>query len=182
MRLPAVKFVPALAVALALSSALASTYFPREPGTTWKLSNGEVQKLAAPLTLRGVKVTPLQHVIGGKLVSEDLLDFSSGGVQLRGTRVQGRVAWYEPPLTLYPKGPLAVGQTWRSTSGGTTLTVQVVSQQALVTGGGKFNALLLRNEVTTASGGGSVNFAYFVPGLGTVRYVGANGGTVDLLK
>jgi hypothetical protein len=181
MRLTVLTTLP-LVLALLGSPALASNYFPVKPGTTWKLSNGEVQKLTTPITLRGVQVTPLQHVVGGRLVSEDLLEVRGGAVLLRGTRIGGKVNWYEPGLTLYPGSPLAVGQAWQSTTGGTTLSVRVMGQEALVTPTGRYNALLLRNEVTTTSGGNSVNYAYFVPGVGTVRYLGANGGSVDLIR
>ena len=165
-----------------LGSALAGSYFPSAPGTTWKLSSGEVQRLTQPVAIKGVRVTPLQHNVGGKLVSEDLLEFRAGGVFLRGSRVAGKLTWFDPPLTIYPASPLTPGQTWTSTSGGLTITSRVVGQEALVTAAGRFNALVIRNEVTTSSGGSSASYSYFVPGVGTVRYLGSNGGAVDLLK
>jgi len=175
-------FVLTFASLTLATSAVAASYFPSAPGTTWRLSNGEVQKLLQSVVMRGVRVTPLQHVIKGKLVSEDLLEFRTGGVFLRGTRVGGKVTWYEPPLTVYPSSPLSPGQSWTSTSGGLTITARVLGQEALVTEAGRFNALVIRNDVTTVSGASSSSFSYFVPGLGTVRYVSGNGSTVDLLK
>lgn len=167
--------------AASLASA-AGGYYPSAPGTTWKLSNGEVQRLLQPVTLKGVQVTPLQHVVGGKLVSEDLMEFRDGAVYLRGTRVGGKLNWYEPPLTVYPASPLTPGQSWTSSAGGLTLTSRVMGQEALTLGVGRFNALVIRNDVTTSSGAGSATFSYFVPGVGTVRYVSGNGSPVDLVK
>lgn len=165
-----------------LGGALAGTYFPSAPGTTWKLSSGEIQRLTQPITLRGVRVTPLQHNVGGRLVSEDLLEFRAGGVYLRGSRVSGKLSWYDPPLTIYPGSPLTPGQSWTSTSSGLTITSRVVGQEAVVTSAGRYNALVIRNEVTTSTGGSSTSYSYFVPGVGTVRYLGSNGGAVDLVK
>ncbi len=172
--------LPALAVLA--STALASSYFPTAPGTTWKLSNGEVQKLLQPVTVKGVKVTPLQHVVNGKLVSEDLMEFRGGGMYLRGTRANGKVTWYNPPLTVYPASPLVPGQVWESATGGFTLRSQVMGQEPISTPGGRFNALVIRSDVKTASGAQSTSYSYFVPGVGTVRYMSGNGSTVDLVK
>lgn len=163
-------------------SLAAGGYYPSTPGTIWKLSSGEVQRLLEPLSVRGVKVTPLQHSVNGKLVSEDLLDFAGGGVRLRGTRSNNTLTWYDPPLTVYPPAPLTPGQSWSSTTAGLTLKSRVMGQEALENAAGKFNALVIRNEVTTSSGGASASYSYFVPGVGTVRYLGASGGAVDLQK
>ena len=183
-RLASVTFaVMALVFPLANGSALAAgSYYPSAPGTTWKLSSGEVQRLLEPVTLRGVKVTPLQHVVGGKLVSEDLLEYRGGGVYLRGSRVNNTLNWYDPPLTIYPPAPLTPGQTWTSSSRGLTLTSRVMGQEALIMPAGRFNALVIRNDVTTSSGASTATYSYFVPGVGTVRYTGGSGVNVDLVK
>lgn len=172
--------LPAL-VALS-TSAFASSYFPSAPGTTWKLSNGEVQKLLQPSTIRGVKITPLQHTVNGKLVSEDLLEFRGNAVFLRGTRQNGRLTWYDAPLTIYPASPLAPGQAWSSSAAGLTLNSRVMGTEPVTTSAGRFNALVIRNDVTTASGASSTTYSYFVPGVGTVRYMSGNGSTVDLIR
>ena len=66
----------------------------------------------------------------------------------------------------------------------------MVGTQALRTQSGSYNALVVRSEVSagaaTAGAAGvqntSTQYAYFVPGLGVVRYQTADGSTVDLLK
>ncbi|AFZ68876.1 hypothetical protein [Deinococcus peraridilitoris] len=176
------RVVGLLLLAATSVSLAAGNYYPSAPGTTWKLSNGEVQRLLQPQTLRGVKVTPLQHLIGGKLVSEDLLEFRDGAVYLRATRSGGKLNWYEPPLTVYPASPLTPGQSWTSSSGGLTLTARVMGQEALSMPAGRFNALVIRNDVSTSSGAASSSYSYFVPGIGTVRYSSGNGSSVDLVK
>ena len=50
----------------------------------------------------------------------------------------------------------------------------------MTTPGGRFNAFRIRLSVTTSTGGSSVSDLYFVPSVGTVRYVTQDGSTVDL--
>ncbi|WP_425147868.1 hypothetical protein [Deinococcus sp.] len=182
-------YLTLLGVSLA---AVPDTYFPHAPGTAWHYSGGEVQQALLPTTLRGVRVVPLSHSFGTQLVSLDYLEYRGGGVYLRGVQAggaRGRLSWYLPPLTVYPPGPLMVGQSWSSESGGLRLGGQVVGSQAITSAYGSFNALLIRTETLAISAAvgavaraPSVQYVYFVPGLGAVRYQTADGSTVDLLK
>ena len=164
------------------------SYFPNTPGTQWRYSNGETQQTGKARVIGGVNVVPVGHSVNGKLVSEDYLEYRSDGVYLRGVQAGGKLNWYLPPLQVYPASPLAPGQVWTSVTGsGLRLSGRVVGTQALRTQSGSYNALVVRSEV--AAGGtvtgvqkSSTQYAYFVPGLGVVRYQTADGSTVDLLK
>ncbi len=177
-----------LAVPLTLAWAAPSAYFPNAAGTQWRYSNGETQQAGPPRVVQGVSVVPLSHSVGGRLVSEDLLEYRSGAVYLRGVQAGGKLNWYSPPLQVYPASPLVPGQVWTSvTSGGLRLSGRVVGTQALRTQSGSYNALVVRSEVAagTAAAGvqtTSTQYAYFVPGLGVVRYQTADGSTVDLIR
>lgn len=183
----------ALAVFL-LTPALAATdtYFPNAAGTRWRYSNGETQQTGRPRVIQGVNVVPLGHSVGGKLISEDYLEYRADGVYLRGVQAGGKLNWYTPPLQVYPASPLTPGQVWSSvTLGGLRLSGRVVGTQALRTQSGNYNALVVRSEVSAGAAAGSgaagiqntsAQYAYFVPGLGVVRYQTADGSTVDLLK
>ena len=178
-----------------LTPALAAndTYFPNAAGTRWRYSNGETQQTGRPRVIRGVNVVPLGHSVGGRLVAEDYLEYRADGVYLRGVQAGGRLNWYTPPLQVYPASPLTPGQVWSSvTLGGLRLSGRVVGTQALRTQSGSYNALVVRSEVSAGAatvGTGatgvqntSTQYAYFVPGLGVVRYQTADGSTVDLLR
>jgi len=166
----------------------ADSYFPNTTGLSWRYSNGEVQSAGKPRVLRGVSVIPVGHSVYGKLVSEDYLEYTAAGVFLRGVQSGGRLNWYSPPLQVYPAAPLVPGQVWTSvTTGGLKLSGRVVGTQALRTQSGSYNAFVVRSEVTAGGTGpgvqaSSTQYAYFVPGLGVVRYQTADGSTVDLLK
>ncbi len=170
-------------LALMLSSAaLASgNYFPNAPATTWRYSNGETQQIGQPTTIKGVSVIPTAHQVAGRTVSEDLLEYRSGGVYLRGVRIGTQVIWYTPPLTVYPSSPLTLGQRWESSSGQVKLSSRVMGNEPLSLPAGNFNALLIRSDVSSG-GGTSTQYTYFVPGLGVVRYQASGGQVVDLLK
>ena len=173
----------ALLLALLAGNALAApAYYPYSPGTKWRYSNGETQVVGQPRVVKGVTVTPLSHSFGGKVVSEDLLELRAGGVFLRGSQVAGRLIWYEPALTLYPASPLLPGITWQSASGRLSLGGRVMGQEAVQNAAGAFNALVIRTEVNSGAGAASAQFSDFVPGVGVVRFVSANGQAVDLLK
>ena len=190
LTLGTVSTLPALATVLAaLPSAVPADYFPNSPGRVWRYSNGEVQQTLAGRTVQGVRVVPLSHSVGKQLVSVDYLEYRGGGVLLRGVQAGagGRLSWYPSPLVVYPPGPLLPGQSWSSASGGPNglrLSGQVMGIQPLTTGAGNFNALVIRNEVLIGSDArkSSTQYAYFVPGLGVVRYQTADGSTIDLLK
>lgn len=176
-------------VALFLTPVLAASaaYFPNATGTQWRYSNGETQLVGKPRTVQGVPVVPVQHSVGGKLVSEDYLEYTASGVYLRGVQAGGKLNWYTPPLQVYPASPLSPGQVWSSqTATGLRLSGRVVGTQALRTQSGSYNALVVRSEVVAGGSVGvqnsSTQYAYFVPGLGVVRYQTADGSTVDLLR
>lgn len=177
-------------IGLLLAQALAAndTYFPNTAGTLWRYSNGETQQTGKPRVIQGVNVVPLGHSVGGRLVSEDYLEYTPVGVFLRGVQAGGKLNWYTPPLQVYPASPLSPGQVWTSVTGsGLRLSGRVVGTQALRTQSGSYNAYVVRSEVTAGNGkagvqGSSTQYAYFVPGLGVVRYQTADGSTVDLLK
>nr|WP_246351061.1 hypothetical protein [Deinobacterium chartae] len=161
-------------------------YYPSTPGKVWRYSSGEVQAFVGFKTIRNTRVMTLQHTVNGKLVSEDYLEFASNGVYLRGSTTNGKLTWYDRPLMVYPAAPLAPGTSWSSAarSGKDTvqLSARVVGQEGLELAAGRFNALVIRTEVQTASGGSSVVHSYFVPGVGTVRFVTEDGAAIDLLK
>ncbi|MFC4456006.1 hypothetical protein [Deinococcus sonorensis] len=157
-------------------------YYPAQTGISWRYSNGETQRLEAARVVRGVTVTPLSHVLGGVTVSQDLMAYRPDGVYLHGVQVGTRVSWYSPPLQVYPAAPLSPGQTWTSGTAALQLSGRVMGTQAIRTQAGSYNTLVIRSELRTSSGAGNVQYSYFVPGLGVVRYQGSDGGTVDLLR
>lgn len=159
----------------------AGSYFPNSSATLWRYSNGETQQIGQPTAVKGVSVVPTLHQIGGVTVAEDLLEYRSGGVYLRGVRIGKQLVWYSPPLTVYPSSPLTLGQRWESKSGSLKLSSRVMGNQPLSLASGNYNALLIRSEVSSA-GSSSVQYSYFVPGLGVVRYQAEGGQVVDLLK
>jgi hypothetical protein len=184
VRLPAFTLVVLL---LTSAQAASDPYFPNATGTQWRYSNGETQQAGRPRTVQGVVVVPLSHSVGGRLVSEDYLEYTAAGVYLRGVQAGGKLNWYTPPLQVYPASPLSPGQVWTSvTTAGLRLSGRVVGTQALRTQSGNYNALVVRNEVASGNAAGvqnsSTQYAYFVPGLGVVRYQTADGSTVDLLR
>lgn len=173
---------------LTLSSvALAAPpYYPNGVGMTWKFSSGEVQKMLQPVTVKGVKVSVLSHAIGGKLIQEDYLEYTATGVFLRGSKAGGKLTWYTPRLMVYPTAPLSPGLQWTTTgaSGKNTLeyTGRVVGQEAVVNSAGRFNAVIVRNDITTSSGASSTLYTYFVPTIGPVRITTSDGTVIDLTK
>ena len=174
----------ALLLAVSLTGfalAAGSAYFPNTPATTWRYSSGETQQIGQPTTVKGVSVIPTAHQIGGRTVSEDLLEYRGGGVYLRGVRIAGQVVWYTPPLTVYPSSPLTLGQRWESKSGSLKLSSRVMGNEPLSLPAGNFNALLIRSDVSSGKSV-STQYSYFVPGLGVVRYQAEGGQVVDLLK
>jgi len=177
-----------LLTVLTLSSvALAAPpYYPDGVGTTWKFSSGEVQKLLQPIVVKGVKVSVLSHSVGGKIIQQDYLEYTPNGVYFRGSKAGGKLTWYTPRLLLYPTAPLSPGLQWSSsgTSGADTLEYvgRVVGQEAVVNSAGRFNAVIVRNDISTSSGASSTLYTYFVPTVGPVRITTSDGTSVDLMK
>ncbi|GGL74396.1 hypothetical protein GCM10010840_10640 [Deinococcus aerolatus] len=157
-------------------------YYPHKSGTHWTYSNGETQVVGPAVTHRGVRVVPVSHQFGGKTFTQDLLEYrADGSVWLRGVNTGGRLGWYAAPLNIYPPAPLTPGQRWTSASGNMTVSSAVTGVATIETSGRRYNALSIRTE-TSAGGRVSVQTAYFVPGLGVVRFETADGSRVNLLR
>ena len=173
-------------VALPSVAWAAPPYYPDGVGTTWKFSSGEVQKLLQPVTVKGVKVSVLSHSVGGKIIQQDYLEYTANGVYFRGSKAGGKLTWYTPRLLIYPAAPLSPGLQWSSSgsSGVDTLEYvgRVVGQEAVVNSAGRFNAVVVRNDITTSSGASSTLYTYFVPTVGPVRITTSDGTSVDLTK
>jgi hypothetical protein len=182
--------------AVTLLSSLAGTvlaqgqaYFPNTLGLTWRFSNGETQKFIQPDTIKGVKVSILMHNVGGQIVQLDYLEYGKDGVFLRGSKVAGKITWYEPRIMIYPPAPLSAGLQWQS-AGATDKekknTLQyigrVVGQEPVENEAGRFNAFVIRSDITTSSGAATTVYTYFVPTRGTVRITTGDGSQVNLLK
>lgn len=166
----------------ATAAVLDPHYYPHRPGTRWTYSSGETQIVGAPVTHRGVTVIPVSHQFGSTTYSQDMLEYrADGSVWLRGVNTAGRLTWYRAPLLVYPAGPLKPGQTWKSSTGALHMTVTVSGVAPLKIAAGTFNALTLRSETVTA-GKTSVQYSYFVPSIGIVRYQTADGSTIDLQR
>ena len=164
------------------AAGLDPNYYPHRPGTRWTYASGEIQVVGAPVTHRGVTVVPLSHQFGSTTYSQDMLEYrADGSVWLRGVNTAGRLNWYSSPLLVYPAGPLSPGQTWRSSTGTVRMTVTVTGVTPLKLAAGTFNALMLRTETVTL-GKTSVQFSYFVPAVGIIRYQTADGSTIDLQR
>jgi hypothetical protein len=173
-------------IALSFSSNAQSDYYPTKPGLKWVYTNGETQTYTKTTNVFGQNAVILAHIFGTATVQEDYIQVTSLGVNLLGTKRNNVVTQYKPPLAVYPAAPLAVGARWSSSSkvGGSVVAFasQILSSEGISVKGGRFNAFVIRQSVTTSSGGRSVSDLYFVPGIGTVRYVTADGSAVDLVS
>lgn len=171
-----------LALILGLVLAQSNHYFPSGVGFSWVYSSGEEQTFARESG--GLLV--LEHRFSGRSRYADLLRYDASGVYLEGVYIGGTTQKYEPPLQLYPSGPLIIGQEWgmRSSIQGKTVAfvAKVIRLEGVQVPAGKFNAYVIRTSFVTQSGGSSVVESYFVPGVGVVRFVGADGSAVDLVK
>ena len=175
-----------LLIFLNFSICAQSDYYPNKPGLKWVYSNGETQAYTKTTNVFGVNAVILAHIFGGATVQEDYIQVTSLGVNLLGTKRNGTVTQYKPPLAVYPAAPLALNARWSSSSKvGTSVVAissQIISSEGISVKGGRFNAFVIRQSVSTSSGGRSVSDLYFVPGIGTVRYVTADGTAVDLVS
>lgn len=132
------------------------------------------------MTYKGVQITPVSHQYGGKTLTQDLLEYrADGSVWLRGLNAGGRLTWYPSPLNVYPPGPLTPGQRWQSGGGGLKSVARVMGTEAVQVPAGTYNAFVIRTDLTVG-GRQSSQVTYFVPGLGVVRYVTADGSRTDL--
>ena len=125
------------------------------------------------------------HSLEGQPVSEDYLVYD-GGVFLLGTAAGGAVLGYTPPLTLYPPSPLQVGQTWKSSTKvgdlDISLAFEVLAVSGVQTQAGRFNALQIRQQTITSTGGQTFLDLFFVPSVGIVRTVTQDGTQIDLIE
>lgn len=181
------RLLPALALlgALALGAAQ-EAYYPSRPGLSWTYSNGELQELSGPREFAGQPVTVLLHSLQGLPTSEDYLVYDEQGVRTLGTAVGGQALAYDPPLALFPPAPLQVGQTWQSTARvqgiDITLGFEVLGVRGVQTPAGRFNALQIRQQTVTSTGAQTVLDLFFVPSVGTVRWVTQDGTVIDLIE
>ena len=172
---------------LALSVGVAQAgYYPSTPGLSWTYSNGETQTLSGPKDFSGQSVTVLLHALQGQPVAEDYLIYSAEGTQLLGTAAGGEVLSYTPFLTLYPAPPLQVGQTWKSTAQvddiDISLSFEVLGVTGVQTAAGRFNALQIRQQTITSTGGQTFLDLFFVPTVGIVRTLTQDGTQIDLIE
>ena len=178
--------VAVLVAFLSVSICAQSDYYPTKPGLKWVYSNGETQQYTKTTNIFGINAVILAHIFNGATVQEDYIQVTSLGVNLLGTKRNGNVTRYIPPLAVYPAAPLAVGARWSSSSKVGTSVVAIssaiLSSEGISVKGGRFNAFVIRQSVSTSSGGRGISDLYFVPGVGTVRYVTADGTAVDLVS
>ena len=161
-------------------------YYPSTPGLSWTYSNGETQTLSGPKDFNGQSVTVLLHALQGQPVAEDYLIYSAEGTRLLGTAAGGEVLSYAPFLTLYPAPPLQVGQTWKSTAQvddiEISLSFEVLGVTGVQTAAGRFNALQIRQQTITSTGGQTFLDLFFVPTVGIVRTLTQDGTQIDLIE
>ncbi|MEJ2666899.1 MAG: hypothetical protein P8Z81_07365 [Deinococcales bacterium] len=161
-------------------------YYPSKAGLSWTYSSGETQQLSGPRTVDGHQVMVLTHFFNGVPVSEDYLQFTDQGVKSLGTAAGGKITRYDPPLSIYPAGPLRPGMQWQSTTKlpgfDITLSAQVLGIRGVKTEAGRFNALQIRQQTVTSNGAHTVMDLFFVPGVGVVRFVTQDGTEIDLIE
>jgi hypothetical protein len=176
-----------LLTALWMGGALAQeAYYPNREGLSWTYSNGETQVIGGAREFGGETVTVLLHLLSGYPTSEDYLIYDASGVRTLGTAVGGQALQYEPALWLFPAAPLQVGQTWQSSARvqgiDITLSFEVLGVRGVQTQAGRFNALQIRQQTVTSTGGQTVSDLFFVPSIGTVRWVTQDGTVIDLIE
>lgn len=180
-----VLLVFALVMGQAIGAKIPKHYYPHQTKTYWEYSNGEAQVVGTSFKHRNLNLTVIQHKHAGTglVVLEDLMEYRpDGSVWLRGLRSGGKVtSWYNPPLQIYPAGPLRAGMKWKSQSGNILRESEVLGPTRLVTSAGKFNALFIHTK-TIVTGTESEEYTYFVPTVGIIRKQMLDGTVFDLLK
>ena len=171
---------------LAQVAAAQASYYPHGDGLRWTYDSGVTQVMSGPRLFDGREVMVLTHYLDGVPVSEDYLTYGEDGVRSVGTAASGQVLRYDPPLLVYPPGPLEVGSTWRSTTDlgpfSITLDAEVIGVRGIQTPAGRFNALQVRQRTLTSSGASTALDLFFVPGVGVVRFLTQDGSLVDLIE
>ena len=161
-------------------------YYPSSPGLSWTYSNGETQTLSGPSDFGGQSVTVLLHSLQGQPIAEDYLIYDAQGARLLGTAAGGQILSYSPHLTLYPPPPLQVGQSWKSTATVDDLEIalsfEVLGVTGVRTSAGRFNALQIRQQTITSTGGQTFLDLFFVPSVGVVRTVTQDGTQIDMIE
>lgn len=161
-------------------------YYPYDEGLSWTYSTGETQTFAAETTVDGETVQVLTHYLEGTAISEDYLIHDESGVRTLGTAAGGETLSYDPFLTIYPPAPIQVGQSWKSnaTVSGFDISIssEVVAVRGVATPAGRFNALQIRQQTVTSTGGQTIVDLFFVPSIGVVQWVLADGTTVSLIE
>lgn len=177
-----------LLVCLVWLSALAlaqEAYYPAREGLAWTYSNGETQAFEGVKAVAGQSTQVLVHYLQGMPISEDYLIYDANGVRSVGTAAGGQTLIYEPFLTFFPAPPLAVGQTWTSTTKVSnfdiSVTAEVLAVRGVQTQAGRFNALQIRQQTITSTGAQTVLDLFFVPSIGIVRWITQDGTSIDLI-
>ena len=178
--------VAALVGLLCLAATALANYYPHGDGLRWTYDSGVTQVMSGPRLLDGVEVLVLTHYLDGVPVSEDYLAYGPDGVRSLGTAAAGTLVRFDPPLLVYPPGPLEVGATWRSTTDlgafSITLDAEVLGVRGIQTPAGRFNALQVRQRTLTSSGASTVLDLFFVPSVGVVRFLTQDGSVIDLIE
>lgn len=180
------RFLFGLVAFLIVSSEAQNLYYPTRVGMRWVYSSGEIQEYSREDTVFNTKVLVLQHTIKDQLTSEDYIVSNSNGMTFVGQKVGQQILQFKPPLILYPKAPLKVGMQWQSISdvGGAKITsaVQIIGTAGVKVKAGRFNAFIVRNTFYQPDGSSSTTDLYFVPSIGTVRTVYADGSSIELVS
>ncbi len=173
------------AFAVLVGQSAAADYFPLKPGLTWDysistgegptLSNHQIQKTLAPVTVGGEQVTPLQVWLDDKLDSTAYYSAKGGFVYLIALNAKEKLPAPIPVLPVHPK----TGQKWDFTGRSqmlgngvdTVVHSKVVGTEIREVLGQKRSALHVESETTMGSG--KTAFAiqtteYYVDGIGLV--------------
>jgi hypothetical protein len=162
------------------------SYYPARDGLSWTYSNGETQMLSGSQDVSGQAASILLKMYQGVAISEDYLVYDAQGVRMVGTAANGQLLAYSAALQLYPSSPLQVGQTWKSKASVAGMEIalagEVLGVRGVETAAGRFNALQIRQQTVTSTGGQTVLEFFFVPSVGIVRWVMQDGTTIDLIE
>jgi len=183
---PKFTFIFILLAFLSLGSAK-NAYFPNATDLSWTYSNGEEQRMSGPYQLDDKAVMVLTHYMNGKIASEEYLVYTDNGVFNLGTAKEGgELLRYEPPMVVYEGSSLTVGQAWQSKSVindiEITFSSEVIGVQGIKTESGRYNALVIRQQTFTDTGGQTTLDVYFVPSVGIVRFSSSDGDVTDLVE
>ncbi len=160
-------------------------YYPAREGLAWTYSNGETQTFEGVKAVAGESTQVLVHYLQGTPISEDYLIYDANGVRSIGTAAGGQTLVYSPSLMFFPPPPLAVGQTWASSTKVSnfdiSINAEVVAVRGVQTQAGRFNALQIRQQTITSTGAQTVLDLFFVPSIGIVRWITQDGTSIDLI-